>query len=825
MLFSLSLRQVWREKQSREFRILAFALWLSIFAVTVLASLTSALHSALNKDVANLLGADLIAEASNPIAREFQQIAEKEGLDVSSMVEFFSMIIKNEKMQLTTINAIENQYPLRGTLTLKTTDSSEKTVFAPPPAGEIWCDEDLVHRLEIQLMDEISLGDSKLTVSGIIQNRPVATSNSTVLAPLAYVNAADLSNLGVLQPGSRATYRLLFRGSAEQLAAYRLAVENKSSDIQWVTTQSGRPALNRTLKDVERYVAVILLIQVFMAAIAIAMCTHQYSIRQRHQVAIWRCLGASSRTIVGCHILALLFIFIFIIFTSVIAGYAVAYLVDQTFHPLGGASVLGSEGGILGVAIGLILLTGFGLPPLLELRKVSPIQIFQRQVIPSSWTRILSYSITTLFLALLIIHFIGKEEEALSLSFSVKIFGIGALALAVIYGLWRTFLPLSQKGSLTWRLGLSYLVRHQWQTITQLLVFTMVLTFLLLLQILRYDFIQRWQTQLSKTTPNYFIINVQSNQVDILRSWFVSRGINDVEFYPIVRGRMLKINGVRIQEGAQDLDKKKGLNRPINLTWMEQLPKDNQIISGISWDEVAIGQPLISVEKGFADRQHLKLGDTLQFEVADQEISGKIVSFRTVDWESFKPNFFVIFPPDVIDDFPHTYFTSVYLSAAQRPFILDLAKSFVEISIIDIDGILSKVTEMVDKIALALNVLLMIVFILGVLIMYANLISTLKERLQESAMLRILGARKILIGNMLIFEFIVLGGLSGLMASIMAIVLARELAQQFFALAFVFHIKWILIGLLMGMILITIFGLLGTRDIFKVSPLRLFRQS
>lgn len=825
MLLKLVLRQIWREKQSREFVILNFALGLSMLAITVLFCLITAFNQSLNKEARNLLGADLIAESSQPLASDFSQIAIKHHLEVSSMVEFFSMVIHQDKMQLTNVNAIQDTYPLKGHLQVKTLHSKENT-FAPPPQGEIWCDEDLVQRLGIQLNETISLGNAQLIFTGIILNHPVATSDSgSILAPLAYVNQKDLSKINVLQPGSRATYRLLFSGDQAALSVFRSKVEKLSSDVQWIDAKSGRPAVNRTIADVERFIAVFLLIQVILAGIAIAMCAHQYCIRQRKEIAIWRCIGASNKLIMRSYFLILMGAAIFSLFVGVVLGYLIAYAIIHYFSILGTSShILSVQGPLLAGWVGIIMLFGFALPPILELKDLAAVEIKQKQSTHRFGIRLISYGLAILLVCLLLyVLFLNQDQARLSLSFVWKMLGLGFLSWIFIYGGWQIFPILSKRGSLIWRLGFSYLARYQWQSITQWSVFTFVLTLLLLVLMLGYDFIGLWRSQLSQTTPNYFLINIQSHQVKSMEQWLQSHHL-EANVYPVVRGRMLKVNGVRVGL-KKDPNAPQGLERPINLTWMGEMPADNQIISGMTWAQVNKGQPLISVEKGFADRQHLVLGDDITFEVADREITAKVVSFRTVNWESFKPNFFVIFPPGVIDNFPHSYFTSVYIPANQKNLIFQLVSAYPEISVIDIDAILTHVREMVAKLAIMLNGLLIILFILGVLILYANLISTLKERLQESAMLKILGAKQRLVDKVLLVEFSLLGVLSGIMASIVALILAQELAQHFFAIPFVFHLKWIVIGVLMGTFLITLFGFLGTREISKVSPLWLFRRT
>jgi putative ABC transport system permease protein len=258
---------------------------------------------------------------------------------------------------------------------------------------------------------------------------------------------------------------------------------------------------------------------------------------------------------------------------------------------------------------------------------------------------------------------------------------------------------------------------------------------------------------------------------------------------------------------------------------MTTLPKDNQVVSGINWEKIQPGNASVSVEAEFANRQGLKLGDTIGFQVADQYIEGTIVQFRKVEWESFKPNFFVIFAPLVIDQFPHSYITSLYLSPSQKTVLSSLIKEYSEISVIDIDAFLVKIRQMVDKISISLQILIMMVFVMGIMIMYASLLSSIKERLLESAMLQILGAKKQFIAKVLMVEFGVLGFTSGLIASLMAMIVAQDIAQRFFNIHLYFQVFWVGVGTVASTMVVILFGLIGARSVFRVSPLWLLRQS
>ncbi len=824
MLLHLAIAQLWREKHNPEFRIMALALFLAVFSVTILTNLTAAFRQTMGQDAATLLGADLIVESSEPLSLDYIAYAQSLNLQTCTAIDFFSMISVNGALQLASIYAIDTRFPLRGQLVVKTANSVKQ--FGPPPPGEIWMEESLASKLNVQLNEKVTIGDAEFVLGGIIQQRPVALSDSSALAAVAYVNAQDLTKMAVLQPGSRATYRLLLEGSSEQIRLMRENFQGHSTDVSWVSPSTGRAGFNRILTTANQYLAVILLIQSLLAGFAVAICANQYSIRQQKNVALIRCFGASSKMIFQLQITALIILAFIIFILSISAGYVVTHALLPLAQQQGlSLSVPFWQGGIFGALSGVLILIGFALGPILDLQRVSPIQILQQRSQSPSKASLVCYILAVVALGLLFTTTQG--DGTLAIRMGTQILGLSIIAFALSYGLWFILSHLSTIGPLSWRFGMAYLVRYKWKSITQWLVFTIVIMLLLLVQIIQGSFIKTWQEQLPIATPNYFLLNIQPNQVSDLEKWFKARAIEKVLFYPIVRGRMSHINGLNIDtiNKNKDNQERKGLGRPINLTWMSELPSDNKVIAGIDWSTVAKGQALISIEKNFAERQGVSIGDSIGFQIGERSVSGKVVQVRTVEWESFKPNFFVIFPPNVIDEYPHSYITSFYLQPNHKEILVSLAKEYVEISIIDIDALLQKVRQMIDKVSLSLQVLLMMVFVLGLLIMYASLLSSLKERLQESALLQILGANRRFIAKVLCIEFCVLGLMAGLFASVIAQVVAFDLAKNYFGFSYTFDFKWLFIGIFSSAIIILVFGLMGARKVFYVTPLSILRQT
>ncbi|MGE3319701.1 MAG: ABC transporter permease [Candidatus Berkiella sp.] len=817
-MLNLALLQLWRSRNITEFRILSAALILATFAVTLLSCLIQGFSDLFVKDASTMLGADLVIEAPHSFSDTVKNAIAGKGLAHSENVEFFSMLTAKKGLQLANVNGIRAPFPLRGKLLIETPENKSIETTSAPKEGEIWLEQNLLGKLGAQLNEIIQVGNLSLKITGVIKARPLALSGGNILAPLCYVNINDVNKMAVLQPGSRATYRLLLNASGQSTKNLQATLKPLlSTDATWVTPQSGRRGLGQTIEKVQQYLSVILLIQVLLAGIAIAICAHEYSDRQKRNVALMRCLGAKSNTIIAIHLLQLVTLCGLTMIIGIGSGYGVAAIVLNYAKTLGyyGAA-LNAQGAMLGALTGLLLLLGFALPPIYELRKIAPSQIFQNNFTANVGLHLISY--VAAVLSLLALLFMSVSDPNIALRLCVQVFILGATIYAIAYGMWYVFLFMGRYGGLVWRFGLTYLQRHRQQAINQWLVFTIVVMLLLLVQIIKHDFLQQWRTQLPSNAPNYFLLNVQQEQIDPLKKWFTQHGIDDVTFYPIVRGRMSHIN-------SQPVGSHRGLSRPINLTWMTQLPKDNQVLAGEQWGTSLQGQPVISIEHHFAQRQGLSLNDSVSFQIENEIITAKIVQMRSLEWQSFKPNFFVIFPEGVLNEFAHSYITSIYVPKEFDAALLALAKDYVEISIIDIDSILQNIREMVIKISTALEGLLLIVFLLGILIMYASLLSSLKERMQESAMLQILGANKAFIGKLLVIEFGLLGLFCGIVGSGMAMLLAKDLAQSYFGIQFMVSAKWFWYGTLLSTLVITFIGLLGARKVFHVSPLWLLRQN
>lgn len=823
MTFSLPSLIANRKKNAPGFKILAFALGLSVFSVTLIFNLTLGIKTILFRDASLLLGADMILESPDPLSEKVKTLAHQQGLETAELSDFFSMVVAGQKMELATVSAIKGNFPLRGKLGIQGAQL-KKEERGPPPSGEIWVEDGLLIQLGISLGDTLTVGEMPLTVSGVIRERPIATSDWSAFTSFTYVNEQDLEKMKVLQSGSRATYRLLVAGPEEALMKFQIAAKKMlNTEIKWVTPSSGRAAVDRTLKFAERYLSLILLIQVLLAGMAIALTAHQHSLRMQREVALWRCLGASHRSVILNHVQGYALLALGVMGVSISLAYFATYEIVQYAKQWGDyAFPLHWQGIGIGVGLGLLLLGGFGLPPLMALKQISSKIILQQAEQSELKINITWYVVSILLIILLFAGAISDKEIALK--FSAQIIVLSAVVFGFTYALWNAWEPISKKGPLAWRLATSYLIRYRGPAVLQCVVFTLVIMLLILVYIFQSDFLKSWKAELPPSTPNYFLLNIQAEEVDNIQVWFSQKGINEVKFSPIVRGMLTEINGEAIDKLRHN-GRSRGLNRPINLTWLRELPEDNKLIDGVEWNTIPNNVSKITVEKEFADRQGVKVGDTFTFDIVGNDVKAEIVQIRTVQWESYRPNFFVIFPPGVLENYPHSFMSSLYVAVTEKPFMFELVRDYPKITVIDIDAILEKVRYFTGKLALALTALLSLVGALGIVIMYASILSTLKERIHESALLKILGGQNKLIRRIFFTEFMMLGAISGFLGSIASLFIAHYLAKYFFLVPFSSQLKWIMLGTVGGLVMVPLFGMLGAKEVFSASALRLFRQT
>jgi putative ABC transport system permease protein len=478
----------------------------------------------------------------------------------------------------------------------------------------------------------------------------------------------------------------------------------------------------------------------------------------------------------------------------------------------------------IGLVTAVTILIGFALPPLLQLKRVPPARVLRRNLEPPP-LRYAAVYVLAVGSVLALLYWLVRDGRLVT----VVAAGIAGTFLALALAGWllvKALRPLRSSVGVAWRYGLANIARRGRDSIVQIVAFGLGLMVLLLLALVRDDLLEDWRASLPADAPNYFMINIRPDEGEAIEAFFRERGLPPTELVPLVRARLTAINDVPVGEIRFEGERAQGfVEREANLTWASTLRDDNRLVSGSWWTDGDGGGARVSVEQEYAERLGLKLGDSVTYDVAGEPVSAKVTSLREVRWDSFQPNFFMVFSPGVLDDVTGTLITSVHVRPEQRPALVDLVRQFPEVTIIDIAALLSQVRDVMDKAALAVQYVFLFTLAAGLMVLLAAVQATRDERRYESAMLRTLGASRRVVFQGVAAEFTALGMLAGLLAAFGATVAGYFLAREVFNLEYTID-PWVwLVGIVGGGLLVGIAGMLAARSVVSQPPVETLRQA
>jgi len=824
-LLTLALRLFWRDWRAGELRILLAALIVAVGASSAIGLFTDRLQRAMAQQSAELLGGDLVLRTPREINPLWLEQAEALGLRHTTLLQFPSMLIHGEKTQMVSVKAAAPGYPLRGHLrTRAALAADEQDSDGIPPAGEAWAQPRLFALLDVQPGDRVQLGEITLRLGRVLSQDAGGGSPLAALAPRLLINQADLAKAGLLGAGSRVSREYLFAGGEAALARYRDALRPQLEPAQsLLDVREDKPSIGAALERAERYLGLAGLLAVLLAGVAIAMGARHYSERHLDLSALLRCFGAQERDVLWIYLPQWLLLGALggglglalggasqIMLFALLREWLPARLPAPGLAPLG-----------LALLTGLIVLAGFALPPVLRLRRVPALRVLRRDLgalPPQGW---LIYAAALVALALLMCWHAGSWTLAL-----ILLMGAAAALALLLLLVWLTLRAgrrLQRRVGASWRYGLHALSRQPLSSAGQILAFGLTLTAMALIVLLRGELIADWRAQLPPQTPNQFIINILPHEADAFGDFLRENAIQTAPLYPLVRGRLIAVNERPIAELLPPGDDGGGaLNRELNLTWSATLPTGNRLLDGRWWRAEDDGQPLASLEEGLAKRLGAGVGDRLRFDFGGgQRMDAQIVSLRSVRWDSFQPNFFVIFPPGALDGQPNTYMTSLYAAPKDDALMANMARRFPAISVINLEQLMAQVRRIMTQLGLAVEYVLIFVLLAGLAVLYAALAASLPERRREAALLRALGASRRQLRGALLGEFALLGLFAGLFAALSSELIAWQLYRHTFDLTPRLHpALWLALPPL-GALLTGAAGALGTRNVASQSPLRL----
>jgi len=761
-------------------------------ALTAVGFFADRMRAGLVRDAAQLLGGDAVVLGDKPLAPAFAQEALRRGFVVGQAATFPSMAragaAQGGAAKLAAVKAVDASYPLRGKIDVRFAEAAPvRSLRQAPAAGTAWIDPALANALSLKVGDSLELGDATLRIAALIAIEPDRGTGFSALAPRVLVNQADLPATGLVQPSSRITWRLAVaapdgdEARADDYAAWAKA-RIKAEGLRGMRVEnlaSGRPEMTQTVDRAQQFLSLVALLTALLSAVAVAVAARDFAQRHLDDCAMLRVLGQTQGRIAAVHAIE----FVALGLVASLLGLALGFALHLGFVALlagwlpNGLPWPGPLPALLGVGVGLILLLGFGLPPVLQLARVPPLRVLRRDV---GTPKAASVGVLAgAFLGFAALMVIAARDVKLGL-ISVGGFAAAALVFALVGWLavraLRRFVPEARAPR--WLvLATRAIAARPAFAVLQVASMAIGLMALWVLVLLRTDLIDSWRAATPPDAPNRFVVNIQPDQADAYRAMLKAAGVQGDDWFPMIRGRLVSIDGEPVgQRYKPDSDASGMIQRELNLSHSAQLQDKVKIVAGTWVPDEADG---LSVEEGLAKTLGLKLGDRLVFDVGGQMVSGRVTTLRKVDWGSMRVNFFVMFPRASMGDLPLSYI-SAFKAPGSAAFDNRLAAQFPNVTAIDVSATIAQVQGVLDQVIHAVELLFAFALVAGLVVLVATVSATREARAREFAVMRAVGASGALLGRVQQVELAGIGALAGLLAAGAAVAVGWSLATWVF---------------------------------------------
>jgi putative ABC transport system permease protein len=838
---TLAWRQTLRDFRAGELRLLMLAVMLAVAALTAVGFFADRLSSGLARDARQLMGGDAVVGSDRRAPDELAQKAQALGLRVSTSVGFPSMGRAAEAQggasRLVSVKAVSPAYPLRGKLQLTDAPGAPvQVVAAAPSPGTVWVDAALLDALQLKVGDPLLLGDSRLLIAKVIVIEPDRGAGFSSFAPRVMLAEADLAATGLIQPASRVGWRLAVaapdgwsaaRGDkavAEFVAWSEERIQRTPlRGVRVESVQSGRPEMQQTLARAEKFLNLVALLAALLAAVAVGIAARDFAQRHLDDCAMLRVLGLSQRRIAGAYSVEFGFVGLLASVAGVAIGWAVHFVFVWLLAGLVDAALPAPSlwPALLGVGVGMTLLLGFGLPPVLQLSQVPPLRVIRRDVggLKAASVGVLAAGVGG-FVALLL---------AVSADPKLGFIAVGGFAVAIaVFALvaWLSVVLLKravpESRAPRWLvLATRQIAARPAFAVLQVSALAVGLLALVLLVLLRTDLISSWRNATPPDAPNRFVINLQPDQSEPFQALLKDAGVTRYDWYPMIRGRLVAVNG-RAVSGKDYEDRAARLvDREFNLSHSDRPPSHNEVVAG-RW--VANEAGGLSVEEGLAKDLGLKMGDVLRFDIAGQLQEGRITTLRKVDWGSMRVNFFVLFPQAAMPELPIT-FISAFRAPDTPGFDNRLSRDFPNITNVNVSASIAQVQRVLDQVIRAVEFLFGFTLLAGLVVLFAAITATREQRAREFAIMRAMGASGRLLAQVQRAELLGVGALAGFLASLAAMAVGWLLAR--YAFEFTWNPSpWVpLVGMAAGALLALAAGWWGLREVLRRPVLETLRRA
>ncbi|MFH4399272.1 FtsX-like permease family protein [Vibrio diabolicus] len=727
---------------------ISVALILVIASIFALSALAERMEQVIVKQGKDALTADAVFVSANPIPDTL--LTSTENLERSTMTRFATMAFSDNGMQLISVRAVDDNYPLMGELVLDNNPSGRVK------ENQLWLDERIMAQLDVKSGDSVTIGDADFKVSGAVLMEPGLSFNPFQQMPSAYIHQKDVEKTGAIQVGSRVQYRLFLEADDKTLKGLQEDTVLSPSD-RW-RTQDTASRSNEVFERTTQYLSLTVAIVIIMAATTLVLTCQNYVNSRTQTIAMLKSLGASRRWIEKWLFIQVTILLISASVVGLLLGSGLEYLLriplkDLLPEPLPSYGVTPYLVSFISAV--LITVPALGIP-LLGLIKTPALEVLQQGKAQRSWKRMLLVLVPVVPLLLL------YADNTLVWIVLIGIAVLFVVLAAVSVALTKLFARISTQPAM--KLALSRINRTPVTSGLQFGALALSLMLLSIIWLVRSDILADWERTLPADAPNVFALNIGDYELDSYLETLDKNGVTRSQAYPIIRGRLTEINGQNVKEIEYEGEGSDAIRRELNLTWGNSLPEYNDVLAG-EWTN----KGSVSVEADVANDLGIELGDKLRFVINSQNYDAVVDTIRYVEWRDMKPNFYFIFSSDVMANLPGSYLISYRIDEGNEALLTSMSRSHPTVSVLDIRTMGEKIQDLIQQIVSAITILALLGVVAGLLLIFTLLRLSLSQRQQEIRLYRTLGSSKKRINTTLWAEY----GIMALIASGVAVFAAE----------------------------------------------------